>query len=115
MAKRAKKEDDEKPKSPRSQTFEGMEQVRDKVMDTICEELADLRATLNAAKANEQSYRVKALARMQKRDLYQYTNAGIRVVREAGADTLSVKIAKGDGTVSVGGDASGEDAGEGDE
>jgi len=102
----------EAPKSARSQALPGMEQVRDKVLDTICEEMADIRANLNAAKTAEKNYRAKALPRMQKRDLFQYTNAGITLIRETGSDTLSVKIAKGDGTVSVGGDASGDDAGD---
>ena len=112
MAKRAKKEPTAPPKSARSQALPGMEQVRDKVLDTICEEMADIRANLNAAKTAEKNYRAKALPRMQKRDIFQYTCAGIQLIREAGADTLSVKIAKGDGTVSVGGDASGDDSGD---
>lgn len=98
------------PRSPRSQALPGHEQVRDKVLDGICEEVADIRATINDCKTKERGYRSKALDRMTKKSLTQYETAGVKLTIEEGAVKLNIKLTGGDGTRSIGGDAEGEDS-----
>lgn len=110
MAKRAKKDNvTEMPKSPRSQALPGHEKVIDQVMENLGEEIRDARANISAAKKIETSCREKAMQRMIKKGLKKYNSKSlIGFLVEPGEDVLSIKMLKGDGTVSVGGESDGD-------
>lgn len=106
-----------RPASPRSAVLPGMEQVRDRVLDNICEGIADERITKNAAEEQETSLKAAALKRMQTRNTTIYKHGGVELMRVPGSDKLRVKLTGDDesDTSVSGGDThtgEGQDAGE---
>ncbi len=81
-------------KGPRSQPLPGLEQVRDAVLDNICEGIGDERGRMNAAKTEEKGLIQAALQRMQKRGLSVFRHAGVELARVPGAEKLRVRLTK---------------------
>ena len=84
-------------RSPRSQVLPGMEQVRDRVLDELCESLGDCRDTMNASKVEEKGLIQSALKRMQVKERQVYKHARIALSREPGAERLRVRVVKEEG------------------
>src|SRR5688572_28652180 len=64
----AAKGDTTKPRTPRSETLPGMEQVRDRSLDRLCEGIGDVRETMNEARGEEAGLISSALKRMQEKN-----------------------------------------------
>lgn len=101
-AKKAAKGAAKKP-SPRSQVLPGMEQVRNRRLDNICEGIAQERSIMNAASVEEKSLIATALQVMQDDKRTIYKHSGVELVRVPGADKLRVKLTKDSGDAEVSG------------
>jgi len=86
-----------RPASPRSQVLPGMEQVRSKALDNLCEGLADVRASMNSAKQEETGLIQSALQTMVRRNVQVYKHGGIELARVPGAEKLRVRVIKEQG------------------
>src|SRR5260221_6386643 len=64
-------------KGPRSQSLPGMEQVRNARLDNVCEDIAEERRKMNAAKIEEQASIQAALQIMQGAGVQVYKHDGI--------------------------------------
>lgn len=95
--KRGKPVDRVRRRQPRSQLLPGMEQVRDRVLDELCESLGDCRDTMNASKVEEKGLIQSALKRMQVKERQVYKHARIALSREPGAERLRVRVVKEQG------------------
>lgn len=84
-------------KGPRSQPLPGMEQVRSKRLDNLCEGIADCRAQINSARQEETGLIVSALQTMVALALSTYRHATIELARIPGAEKLRVRVTKEDG------------------
>lgn len=91
-------------RSPRSQTLPGMEKIRSKPLDNLCEGIGDCRATKNAATTEERGFERSALKVMQTRGLSVYKHAGVELALVPGSDKLRVRLTseKGDAAVMAG-------------
>lgn len=87
-------------KGPASVPLPGMEQVRDAVLDRLCEGIGECRDQMNQAKRDESSLDASALQRMSRssekfpngRTVYRH--AGVELARIPGADKLRVRVTK---------------------
>jgi hypothetical protein len=77
----------------------GTGQIRDVVLDRICEALAEIREARNEGIQNETGLKQNALKRMHARNGHLYRHAGIELFRKEGAETLQVRVTKATGTV----------------
>lgn len=84
-------------KGERSQPLPGMEQVRSKRLDNLCESIAEHRATMNAARTEEQSDISAALHEMQKKGIHTFKHNGVELARVPGAEKLRVRLTKDHG------------------
>lgn len=82
------------PRSPRSQVLPGMEQVRNAKLDRICEDLSDIRRTINRAAGEEKDLHQQAMRVMVSDKVPTYTQSGIRLTFTEGQPHLSVKLVK---------------------
>ena len=82
---------------PRSQILPGMEQVRSKALDNICEAIGDVRETMNAAKKEESGFVLSALQQMQRTSVTVYKHAGVELALVPGAEKLRVRLVKEEG------------------
>src|SRR5436189_3361799 len=89
-------------RGPRSQVLPGMEAVRSKKLDNICEGIGQERETMNAARTEEQSLIQSALRVMQQTDITTYRHARIELSRVPGAEKLRVRMTKEEGDASDG-------------
>lgn len=81
-------------RQPAAATLPGMEQVRDVVLDRLCESLGEEMAIINEASARIKSNKSAALARMRERNISKRIHGGVRLVLHEGTATLSVKLVK---------------------
>lgn len=105
MAKKSKpngKSHDEPAKrGARSQPLPGMEGVRSKRLDNLCESIGEHREKMNAARTEEQSDIVAALQEMQKKKISVYKHGGVELARVPGAEKLRVRLTKEQGDADV--------------
>lgn len=88
-------------RTPRAQVLPGMEQVRDTVMDRLCEDMGES-LELSAKESTEQKgLKASALKRMTDRGMHAYQHAGTRFTRIEGSDKISAKRVKEDADASV--------------
>ena len=101
--------------SPRSQVLPGMEQVRNRSLDHICEELSDVRREINELNGQEDSLASQAMKIMERDKVPAYRHHGIELGLQTGATKLRIRVLK-DKTESSGAakqdTGSGQDAGE---
>lgn len=83
-----------KTKAPRSQVLPGMEQVRNRAMDRICEGMSEVRAEMNAKRGEEQSFQREAIKVMQGSGITAYRHAGVEMVLVPGDAKLRVRTMK---------------------
>lgn len=81
-------------RKPRNQSLPGMEHVRYRDLDALCEGIGDARAAKNRAVTDEAGYVQDAIGAMQKHDITGYKHAGIGLVLTGGAVKLSVRVLK---------------------
>lgn len=94
----------------RAQVLPGMEQVRDTVMDRLCEDMGES-LELAAKEATEQKgLKSSALKRMTEKGLHAYQHAGTRFTLIEGSAKISAKRVKEDGDAEVSEVVLGEDA-----
>lgn len=99
---RAKEKPAKKP-GPRSQVLPGMEQVRDAMLDKICEQFGEEIDSKNAAIRESESLKVSALTRMQALGINVFVHAGTEFARVPGVgEKLRARRIKGDGDAEVG-------------
>jgi hypothetical protein len=97
MDRKLTKPDQPARRSPRSQVLPGMEQVRSKPLDNLCEGLADVRAAINSNKQEESGLIQSALQTMVRRNIQVYKHGGIELARVPGAEKLRVRVIKEQG------------------
>lgn len=89
-------------RSPRSEVLPGLEPVRSKPLDNICEAIGDCRTQMNTAATEEERLRSNALQHMQKRNITVHRHAGVELVRvPGGGEKLRVRLTKEEGDASV--------------
>lgn len=88
------REPKEPASSPRSQTLPGMDQVRSRRLDNICEAIADCRERMNTARTEETQLDASALQTMVKAGIPVYRHSGIELARIPGAEKLRVRVTK---------------------
>lgn len=89
-----RKPDAEKKPGARSQVLPGLEQVRDRKLDNLCESIAEHRRVMNAARVEEQSDVAAALQHMVKKSSSVYKHGGVELARVPGAERLRVRLTK---------------------
>lgn len=102
-------------RGPRSQVLPGMEQVRNRALDRICESIADERAQKNQLIQDEKDYQREAVKVMQRDKVTAYRFAGVEMVLVPGDVKLRVRTIKAqnaDGAEPEDETGSGQDAGE---
>ncbi len=101
--------------SPRSQVLPGMEQVRNRSLDRICEGISETRADMNRLRGEDKDLMMQGVKVMQADEVTAYRFAGVELVLVPGDVKLRVRTMKagdvnGDGAAEETG--SGQDAGE---
>lgn len=81
----------------RSQVLPGMEQVRSRKLDNLCEGIADCRGQKNAAVTEEKSLDASALQVMVQQGITVYRHGGVELARIPGAEKLRVRMTKEEG------------------
>jgi hypothetical protein len=81
-------------KGPRSQVLPGMEQVRSRKLDNLCEGINDCRTQKNAATLEEKSLDDSALQVMVREGITVYRHGGVELARIPGAEKLRVRLTK---------------------
>jgi hypothetical protein len=81
----------------RSQVLPGMDQVRDRRLDNLCESMAEHRRAMNQARVEEQTDIAAALQHMVKKGVSVYRHGGIELARVPGAERLRVRLTKEQG------------------
>lgn len=86
-------------RSPRSIVLPGLEQVRNRKLDNVCEGIGDERRTMNAARIEEQSLVAAAQQVMEGASptLMAYKHAGVELVLVPGSSKLRVRLTKDTG------------------
>lgn len=101
--------------SPRSQVLPGMEQVRNRVLDRVCEGISDTRGDMNRLRGEEKDLQLQAVKAMQAGNVTAYRFAGVELVLVPGDVKLRVRTMKegvnADGDSGAGEAGSGQDAG----
>jgi hypothetical protein len=96
-------------RTPKSQALPGLEQVRNATLDRASESIADCRATINGAKADEAGYVQVALREMMKvasslgQSTYSYKHAGVELLLVPGDAKLRVRALRDGGEGDEGG------------
>jgi hypothetical protein len=83
-----------KKAGPRSQTLPGLNKVRSQRLDNLCEAIAEDRAKMAQARADEQASIQGALKEMKGKGLVGYKHAGVELAFVPGADKLRVRLTK---------------------
>lgn len=96
----------------RSQVLPGMDQVRDRRLDNLCESIAEHRGAMNKARVEEQSDIAAALQHMVKKGHQVYKHGGIELARVPGAERLRVRLTKEQGDADADDLETGEDEGD---
>jgi len=96
MKPKAKAAKASKPRaaSPRAQTLPGMEQVRNRTLDRICEHIGDVRGELNRLRADEKDLQGQAVRVMSADKVTAYRFAGVELVLVPGDMHLRVRTLK---------------------
>lgn len=84
----------ERRSSPRHQTLPGMEQVRNKALDRICEGISDVRTDTNRLRGEEADLQRQAVKAMQADKVTAYRFAGVELVLVPGDVKLRVRTLK---------------------
>ena len=79
---------------PRTQALPGMEEVRYKDLDRVCESIAETREEINRYKGEENDLEQKALMSMRLHERTTYTFSGVTLVRVPGEEKLRVLNAR---------------------
>ena len=80
-----------------SEVLPGMEQVRSRKLDNLCEAIAECRAQKNAAVTEEKSLDATALQVMVGEGLAVYRHGGVELARIPGAEKLRVRMTREEG------------------
>jgi hypothetical protein len=83
-----------KGKTPRSQVLPGMEQVRNRNLDRLCESIGEAREQLGVLRGEEKTDIGRALREMHDKDVVVYRHAGVELVRIPGEETIRVRTTK---------------------
>lgn len=79
---------------PHDHPLPGMEDVRYRDLDNICNTIAETREELNTLRQEEIGYEQTALARMRDHGTTHYRHAGVELVRVPGEEKLRVRTAR---------------------
>jgi hypothetical protein len=88
--------------APANAPLPGFEQIRDRVLDRLCESIGTQREVMNEAKQIERSDIGAALSRMVGKDTTIYKHHGVELIRVPGADKLRVRLTKDDAGTAAG-------------
>lgn len=80
--------------SPRSQVLPGMEQVRNRVLDRICEGIGEERDTQAESQRQEASLQQQAVKTMEQNNVTAYRHAGIELALVPGGTKLRIRKLK---------------------
>ena len=80
--------------SPRAQALPGMEQVRNRTLDRICEGIGDVRGDLNRLRGEEKDLQNQAVRVMSADKVTAYRFAGVELVLVPGDAHLRVRTLK---------------------
>lgn len=80
--------------SPRSQTLPGMEQVRNKDLDRICEEISDAQRDINKLESEVEEFHSEAQDTMERDKVTTYRNSGVELALVTGGTKLRVRLLK---------------------
>lgn len=80
--------------SPRSQVLPGMEQVRNRSLDRICEHISDVRGDLNRLRGEDKDLQGQAVRVMSGDKVTAYRHAGVELVLVPGDAHLRVRTLK---------------------
>lgn len=98
--------------SPRSQALPGMEQVRNRSLDRICEHISDVRHDLNRLRGEEKDLQGQAVRVMTGDKVAVYRHSGVEMVLVPGDVHLRVRTLKATPANADGPEApAGDDAG----
>lgn len=100
---------------PRQPALPGTQQLRNRRLDVLCEELGDIREKKNKLSGEERSAISDSLAEMIRAGVKAYKHAGVVMARLPGAEKLTVKLTKDHGDASDATLEPGEAAGEGED
>ncbi len=92
----------QRAKGARSQVLPGLEQVRSRKLDAICEGISDERQAMNAAKVEEKGLIAAALQAMTREGVTVYRHGGVELARVPGAEKLRVRLTKEQGDADEG-------------
>lgn len=81
----------------RSQVLPGLERIRSRKLDNLCEGIAECREQKNIAVKEETSLDLSALQVMVKEGIHVYRHRGVELARIPGAEKLRVRITKEEG------------------
>ena len=81
-------------RTARHQTLPGMEQVRNRALDHICEEVSDVRADMNKRRQEEKELVNQAIRVMQESETTVYRFSGVELVLVPGDTKLRVRTLK---------------------
>ena len=93
-AQKAAKKSAPRPKSPRAVPLPGMEQVRNRTLDRICEGIGDVRGDLNRLRGEEKDLQNQAVRVMSADKVTAYRFAGVELVLVPGDAHLRVRTLK---------------------
>lgn len=100
--KSAPKRKPAKKAGPRSQPLPGMEHVRNRKLDNICEAIGEERERMNQAKVEEKGLIQGALQEMRQANVSVYRHSGVELARVPGAEKLRVRLTKEQGDADEG-------------
>lgn len=113
VPKKAAKKAARRTASPRSQVLPGMEQVRNRSLDRICEAISDVRSDLNRLRGEDKDLQGQAVRVMAGEKVTAYRFAGVELVLVPGDAHLRVRTLKA--TANTDGETETEEAAEFDE
>lgn len=90
-------------KGPRSQPLPGMERVRNKKLDHLCEDIAEARSSINAQHGVEKGALQGAQRVMHDNKISVYKHGGVELALIPGTEKVRARLVKEDGDAEVGG------------
>ena len=92
--KKAEKKSTRRIQSPRSQVLPGMEQITNRTLNRLCEELSDSQREMNVLIADVDDLHRQAQETMERDNVMKYIFSGVQLSLRKGTTKLSVKMLK---------------------
>lgn len=95
-------------RAPRDRTLPGLEEVRNKVLDDCCANVADIRHSMADLRADEAGYLQTAHREMRDKKLQTHRGSGVEFVRVPGEEKLRVRTSKESATAETAAEPEGQ-------